>query len=448
MGGKIHPWLWLLPVVACIIKVRCEDVTNDELWDGFRSEKGSVIELDENNFERAINTFDRILVDFYAPWCGHCKRLAPELDAAAPVLAKLNRPVVLAKLNADKFTKLASKYDVSAYPTLKLFIDGFPTDYYGPRRAESLVLHLKKLSAPDLAFLKSPDEIHEYIKEAGKSFPIFIGFGMQEPMLADLARVYKKRAWFAISDYVDDDILSEYDFDKTPALLAMRPEFSEQDVFYGPFEGNFLQPFIHQSLLPLCIPIRYEALNLLKDDKRPIVLTIVKDEREEASLRLVKTLKAAASANRDLVFAYVGMNQWGEFADTFNIAKDTELPMIILWNGDLDYYTVEGLESLTEGNFEAEIPQFIKAYRLGKVIKKTVKGPSFRGFLQSLMTIRTVYILAFVCGILALLLLLTGPDSKEDSTGNVRDVRHAEQSLLQSESDNSAENREVHNKEE
>jgi len=40
---------------------------------------GKVIELDESNFEPAISSFDYILVDFYAPWCGHCKRLAPEV---------------------------------------------------------------------------------------------------------------------------------------------------------------------------------------------------------------------------------------------------------------------------------------------------------------------------------------------------------------------------------
>lgn len=43
-------------------------------------EKGKVLELDQSNFDNAISTFDYILVDFYAPWCGHCKRLAPEVS--------------------------------------------------------------------------------------------------------------------------------------------------------------------------------------------------------------------------------------------------------------------------------------------------------------------------------------------------------------------------------
>ncbi|KAL7190178.1 hypothetical protein ACSBR2_022456 [Camellia fascicularis] len=39
-----------------------------------------VLELDESNFEAAISSFDYVFVDFYAPWCGHCKRLSPKVS--------------------------------------------------------------------------------------------------------------------------------------------------------------------------------------------------------------------------------------------------------------------------------------------------------------------------------------------------------------------------------
>jgi protein disulfide-isomerase A1 len=40
---------------------------------------GSVVELDEGNFEAAVAAVDYLFVDFHAPWCGHCKRLAPQV---------------------------------------------------------------------------------------------------------------------------------------------------------------------------------------------------------------------------------------------------------------------------------------------------------------------------------------------------------------------------------
>ncbi|PKI32219.1 hypothetical protein CRG98_047390 [Punica granatum] len=80
--------------------------------DSFSVTDGKVLELDESNLDTAIASFDYILVDFYAPWCGHCKRLSPELDAAAPVLAGLKQPVVIAKVDTDKYKRVAVKHDI------------------------------------------------------------------------------------------------------------------------------------------------------------------------------------------------------------------------------------------------------------------------------------------------------------------------------------------------
>lgn len=51
---------------------------------------GTVLELDESNFDSAISAFDFIFVDFYAPWCGHCKRLNPEVTAYSSLVRFLN----------------------------------------------------------------------------------------------------------------------------------------------------------------------------------------------------------------------------------------------------------------------------------------------------------------------------------------------------------------------
>lgn len=88
------------------------------------------------------------------------------------------------------------------------------------------------------------------------------------------------------------------------------------------------------------MPINHDTLKLLKDDKRKIVLTLMEDESDEKSQQLIKLLKAAASANRDLVFAYVGVKQFEDFADTFEANKKAKLPKMVVWDGDVDYLTV------------------------------------------------------------------------------------------------------------
>ena len=62
-----------------------------------------------------------VVVDFYAPWCGPCKMLAPVLDQFAGELAG---QVKIVKLNVDNAQELAGQYDITGVPTLKLFRDG------------------------------------------------------------------------------------------------------------------------------------------------------------------------------------------------------------------------------------------------------------------------------------------------------------------------------------
>ena len=106
--------------------------------------------------------------------------------------------------------------------------------------------------------------------------------------------------------------------------------------------GTFLEDFIRQSLLPVTVPIDRETVKLLKDDGRKVVLTILEDESDENSSQLIKVLRSAANANHDLVFGYVGVKQWEEFTETFDV-KVSQLPMIIVWDTKEEYEVVSSL---------------------------------------------------------------------------------------------------------
>jgi protein disulfide-isomerase A1 len=398
---------------------------------------GKVLELDESNFDAAISTFDYVFVDFYAPWCGHCKRLSPELDKAAPILAGLKEPIVIAKVNADKFSGLANKYEIDGFPTLKIFMHGVPTDYRGPRKADLLVQYLRKFVGPDVAVLNSDSAISDFVEAAGTDFPIYVGFGLDESVISNLAIKYKKKAWFSVAKDFSEDIMMLYDFDKVPALASLHPSYSEQSIFYGPFEDQFLEDFVKQNLLPLVVPITYDTLKLLKDDERKIVLTIVEDVEDEKSKVLIKTLRAAASANRDLVFGYVGVKQWEDFAETFEIYKETKLPKMVVWDGNEEYSTVIGSESVDEHDQGSQITRFLEGYRKGSVIQKQVSGPSFMGFIRSLLGVRTLYIFVFVVAVIAFFIIVT---KEEPLTVGTRD--HADRAS--SSSTSQGESKEAH----
>ncbi|MBA0659815.1 hypothetical protein Goklo_011912 [Gossypium klotzschianum] len=396
---------------------------------------GKVLELDESNFDLAISSLTYILVDFYAPWCRHCKLLSPQLDEAAPVLAGLKEPIVIAKVNADKFTRLASKHDVDAYPTLKLFVHGVSMEYYGPRKADSLVQYLKKFVSTDVSILISDSAISDFVEEAGTFFPIFIGFGLNETVLSNLAVKYKKRAWFSVAKDFSDEAKVLYDMEKVPALVAIHPNYKQQSIFYGPFEGEFLEDFIKQNFLPPVVPLNHETLKLLKDEKRKIVLTITADENEDQTQNLIKLLKAAASTNRDLVFGYFGLKQWEDFADKFEANEKTKLPKIIVWDGDEDYFSVIGIESLDNEDQGSQISQFLEGYRQGRTEKKTVKAPLFMGFFNSVVGIVAFFIIFFVVAMMILmvvLLIIISKDNEPVRVGSREEVDRADNSEAKS----------------
>ena len=81
----------------------------------------SVLMLNENNFEEEVlKSNNKVLVDFYADWCGPCKMMSPVIDEIAEEM----QGVKVGKVNVDNNQELAIKYDVMSIPTIIVFENG------------------------------------------------------------------------------------------------------------------------------------------------------------------------------------------------------------------------------------------------------------------------------------------------------------------------------------
>jgi len=103
--------------------------------------------VDPQNFEQVVNDPSKVVfLEFYAPWCGHCKHLAPDWEKLA--LAFQNEPnVVIAKVDADQHRDIGTKFGVSGFPTLKFFNKenkAEPELYEQARDLDSLVAEVNR----------------------------------------------------------------------------------------------------------------------------------------------------------------------------------------------------------------------------------------------------------------------------------------------------------------
>jgi len=108
----------------------------------FYEGKSSVILLDKNSFEKeVVQSKDIWLIEFFAPWCGHCKNFAPEYEKAARVLKGIFK---IGAVNADSEKELAGKYGIQGFPTVKFF--GITKtniqDYNGARSAQAIINYM------------------------------------------------------------------------------------------------------------------------------------------------------------------------------------------------------------------------------------------------------------------------------------------------------------------
>lgn len=121
-------------------------------------ENSAVLDLIPDNFDKIAFSGKPALVEFFAPWCGHCKTLAPVYEKLAQDFAFAKDKIAIAKVNADQEKSLGSRFGIQGFPTIKYF-DGKsdkPEDYNGGRDLESLTEFIVKKTGIKVKKTKAP----------------------------------------------------------------------------------------------------------------------------------------------------------------------------------------------------------------------------------------------------------------------------------------------------
>eukprot|EP00484_Ammonia_sp_Unknown_P005099 CAMPEP_0197075652 /NCGR_PEP_ID=MMETSP1384-20130603/211717_1 /TAXON_ID=29189 /ORGANISM="Ammonia sp." /LENGTH=577 /DNA_ID=CAMNT_0042514501 /DNA_START=17 /DNA_END=1750 /DNA_ORIENTATION=- len=145
------------------------------------AEKEFVVSLTEDNFQEFVSSHTRTLVEFYAPWCGHCKALAPKYEEAARILSEEKQsPTALAKVDATEAPALSSRFDIKGYPTLFLIEGGNTKPFDGGRETQAIVDWVLKHDIPAFTVISMQqfessrkDQINLDEEDRSREFEIF-----------------------------------------------------------------------------------------------------------------------------------------------------------------------------------------------------------------------------------------------------------------------------------
>jgi len=274
----------------------------------------AVVTLDANNFEEFIKSNPKVLVEFYAPWCGHCKQLAPEYERAA---TKIHEQEVLqtklAKLDAsdDKHKNIATKYGIRGFPTLKLFSNGDlnnPIAYNGGRKEADIVQWIEKRSLPALNVLKTKQDITAF-KKRGLVLIAYLNDEKEQKTIEEFADAQRDSITVGV---VTDESLITDDNIKFGTIYLHR-KFDTPDVQY---EGE--RPVTAATLE-----------NFLKAERFPLIDAISQENYKD-------------HVDRGLPMVWIGID--GTNAENVDAVVAQVTPFASEWKGKLDFIWVDAIK--------------------------------------------------------------------------------------------------------
>ncbi|KAL7324829.1 hypothetical protein PS15p_209966 [Mucor circinelloides] len=315
---------------------------NIALTQAFYGPRDDVTELTPHNFGPAILDTDQLVaVEFYAPWCGHCQRLAPEWKKVATNLKGL---VNVGAVDCDVETNkgLCAMYEIKGFPTIKLFspelrkdkrtgqMTKVPTDYQGPRDAKSMVdyflssqpsnVQFVKWNAKDVKSKKSIT-LDNFLQTKNETLPkalLFTNKPTTTPLYKALSVDFKNRMLTGEVKQSERNIVSEYGVESFPTLLIVSPEHGTVR-FEGKLNRENLKAFMEKYALPSDkksppSPPPKKAAEPPKKKAKEVIAYNTDKILEEKCLKL--------TGNSVCVIAITGDEDKQETLDTLNALKD------------------------------------------------------------------------------------------------------------------------------
>lgn len=279
----------------------------------------AVESLTADTFDDYITKHKHAVVQFYAPWCGHCKNLAPHYEAAAKILEEED-DIHLAKVDATVETDLASKFNVRGYPTIKIFIEGKPMEYKGGRTEGEIITYLRKKFGPpaseiaDAAALEKAKENNKVIVVA---FLEAASGDVYEDFVAH-AQTDDKISYF----YTTNADLASAEEVTAPAVVLFKQFDEGKNTLTESINRASIKNFVNNNSNPLVIPFDMSVVQTVFSSPKGKVAFLFRkpeqaEELDEAFHKLAKEFRdiavfATSDWSESRLNGYVGVTPGAE----------------------------------------------------------------------------------------------------------------------------------------
>jgi protein disulfide-isomerase A1 len=274
--------------------------------------------LKKDTFDDFVKANDIVLAEFYAPWCGHCKALAPEYEDAATQLK--DKGIKLAKVDCTEETDLCQQHGVEGYPTLKVFrgLDNV-SPYKGQRKAAAITSYMIKQSLPAVSGVNK--ENLEDFKKADKV--VLVAYvsptdKASRDVFESVAEKLRDNYPFGFSNEVD---LAEAEGVSQPAIVLYKDFDEGKATFTAKFEAEAIEKFAKTASTPLIGEVGPETYSDYMSAGIPLAYIFAEtpEERKELS----EAIKPIAEAQRGVInFATIDAAAYGAHAGNLNLKAD------------------------------------------------------------------------------------------------------------------------------
>jgi len=314
-----------------------------------------VSQLKTDNFDEFVKTNDIVLAEFYAPWCGHCKALAPEYEDAATQLKEKN--IKLVKVDCTEETDLCQKHGVEGYPTLKVFrgLDNI-TPYKGQRKAAAITSYMIKQSLPAVSGVNA--ENLEDFKKADKVVIVAYVSPTDRASRDIFEGVAEKLRDNYPFGFANDLELAAAEGVTQPAIVLYKDFDEGKSTFTEKFDAEAIEKFAKTASTPLIGEVGPETYSDYMSAGLPLAYIFAEtpEERKELS----EVLKPIAEAQRGVInFATIDAAAYGAHAGNLNLKADKFPAFAIQETVKNQKFPFDQEKKITHDDIKAFVDEFV-----------------------------------------------------------------------------------------